>query len=408
MSKSIHRLGAILVLFTLCIFAKTAWGGAIDVPMQSSKAAAEADAFTAQSDDPSAIFYNPSGLTQLHGTQISVGAMYLQPIFHFKGDDGGNERMDLPTLIPHLYAESDFGTDRFRLGLGVNNIFGINEDYGDRGPLRTVVNKAQLSVISLAPTVAFKVDDHLSIGAALNIYYGSIDLEKNVVLAAPPVPEGHFRFHGNDFAYGVTPSLMYKFDDRNQVGAYYRSPFSLDFDGKARVTSTVIPEIGPSRADASLRLPQSVGIGYAMKPIDPLTLEADVVWTDWHTVNQLKINSGDPHFNGQTLPADWKSGFNFRGGVQYRLTQNWFLRGGYAYGQNSVPQSTFSPIVPDSNYHLGSIGLGYTTETWSLDLAYELIFRERRHIANNVNSPTGDGAWDNTINGLMLTLTVKL
>jgi long-chain fatty acid transport protein len=334
--------------------------------------------------------------------------MYLQPIFHFKGDDGSNERMDQPSVLPHLYAESDFGTDRFRFGIGVNNVFGINEDYGDHGPLRTLVDKAELSIVNIAPTVAFKVDDHLSFGAALNIYYGSIDLEKNVLLAAPPVPEGGFRFHGNDFAYGVTPSVMYKFNDQNQVGAYYRSPFSMDFDGKARVTSTVIPEIGPSRSDATLRLPQSVGIGYAMKPIDPLTLETDVVWTDWHTVDQLKINSSDPHFNGQTLPADWKSGFTFRGGVQYRLNQNWFLRGGYAYGQGSVPQSTFSPIVPDSNYHLGSIGVGYSTDKWNLDLAYELIFRERRNIHNSVNSPTVDGAWDNTIDGLMLTLTVKL
>ena len=186
MRKSIPSHVLLLAMIGFCGVASNAWGGAIDIPMQSSKAAAQADAFTAQADDPSAIFYNPAGLTQLHGSQVSVGAFYLQPIFHFKGDNGDNERMNLPTVLPHLYAESDFGLDRWRFGLGVNAIDGINEDWGNKGPLRTLVDKAQLSVIDVAPTVAYQVDQHLSLGIAFNIYYGSLNLQRNVVLAAPP------------------------------------------------------------------------------------------------------------------------------------------------------------------------------------------------------------------------------
>src|SRR5665213_2891119 len=366
MRKSIPSHLMLLALTGFCGVATNAWGGAIDIPMQSSKAAAQADAFTAQADDPSAIFYNPAGLTQLHGSQVSVGAFYLQPIFHFKGDNGDNERMNLPTVLPHLYAESDFGLDRWRFGLGVNAIDGINEDWGNKGPLRTLVDKAQLSVIDVAPTVAYQVDQHLSLGIAFNIYYGSLNLQRNVVLAAPPAPEGYFRLHGNDFAFGVTPSLMYKINEQNQIGAYYRTPFTLDFKGKAQLTSGIIPEIGPSRAAEELKFPQSAGIDYAMLPIKPLTLEFDVIWTDWNATDQLQIHSPNPAFNNQTLPAHWESGFTLRGGIQYQLTTHWVLRGGYAYGQASVPQSTFSPLVPDSNYHLFSLGVGYDTERWNL------------------------------------------
>src|SRR5580704_13005300 len=93
-----------------CLLAgEIAFGGGIEVPMQGSRAAGQADAFTAQADDPSAIFYNPAGLTQLHGTQITAGAYYLQPLFKFEADSGDSERMTLPTVLPHLYAESDFG-----------------------------------------------------------------------------------------------------------------------------------------------------------------------------------------------------------------------------------------------------------------------------------------------------------
>lgn len=409
MMKANEMIRRIVVpLSFICMTAAVARGGGIEVPMQSSKAAAEADAFTAQADDPSAIFYNPAGLTQLSGTQVSGGAYYLQPVFHFHGDDGGNERMSLPSVLPHIYAETDLGLSNWRFGIGINDVYGINEDWGNTGPLQDLVRKAKLEVINIAPTVAYQIDPHLSLGLAFNIYYGDLDLERGVLLAAPPAPQGDFRLRGHDWAYGVTPGILYQIDGRNQIGAYYRSPFRMDFMGHAQLTSTIIPEIGPSKASEYLNFPQSAGIGYAVRPTDRLTLEADVIWTDWHAVDQLKIRSSDPHFNGSNLPADWKSGFTFRGGAQYRIDPHWALRGGYAYGQNSVPQSTFSPLVPDSNYHLLALGAGYDADQWAVDVACNYILRERRHIENDVNSPTVDGAWSNQIFGVMATLTIKL
>ena len=201
---------------------------------------------------------------------------------------------------------------------------------------------------------------------------------------------------------------MYKFNDNNQVGVYYRSASTINFKGHAQITSTLIPEIGPSDASESLNLPQSIGVGYAFRPSEPLTLEADVVWTDWHSEKQLLIQSSNAAFNNQTLPANWKSGFTFRTGAQYLLNENWALRCGYAYGQGSVPSSTFSPLVPDSDYHLGALGVGYKSAKWSLDCSYEFIYRVRRNISGSVNSPTVDGSWDNQMHGLMLTYGMTL
>jgi long-chain fatty acid transport protein len=388
--------------------ASSAFGGGIEVPMQGGRAAGEADAFTAQANDPSAIFYNPAGLTQINGTNVSAGAYYLQPSFDFHSDSGQEQQMNLPSVLPHFYLESDFGLKQVRFGIGVNDVYGINEHWGDNGPLSTIVNRASLEVLNFAPAFAYKVDDHLSIGAALNVYYGSLNLQRNAILAAPPAPEGEFTLRGYDTAVGFTAGAMYKFNDQNQVGVYYRSPFTLNFKGHAQVTSTIIPEIGPSQANEKLNFPQSVGLGYAIKPVAPLTIETDVIWTDWHAVDQLKIHSSNPAFNNQTLKADWKSGFTLRLGAEYALTQHWFVRAGYAYGQGATPQSTFSPLVPDNSYNLGAFGLGYAADRWSLDLAYEYIDRGTRHIQNSVNSPNVNGKWDNTMNGLMLTFSVKM
>jgi long-chain fatty acid transport protein len=381
-------------------------GGGIEVPMQDSKAAGEADAFTAQADDPAAIFYNPAGLTQLQGTQISAGAYYLQPEFHFQNDSGGGENMSLPSVLPHVYAESDLGTEKLRVGIGVNDVFGINEDWGSTGPLSPLVNNAQLMVINIAPTIAYKILDNLSVGVAANIYYGNLYLTRSVELAPPPTPEGEFHYRADAWSGGATPSILWKINEENQVGAYYRSPFSLKFSGNAQVTLDAIPEAGPSNTTANLELPQSIGAGYSWHR-NALTLEGDIIWTDWHSLKDLSFQSSNPAFNGQSIPANWESGFTFRAGTQYRLDKNWALRCGYAYSQTSVPESTFSPLVPDSNYHLIAAGVGYTKNWWGVDMAFDYIFREKRHIIND-SDPLVDGTWDNTMYGLMLTFTARL
>jgi long-chain fatty acid transport protein len=402
------RLLSLALFGVLTCSVRSVFAGGIEVPMQDAKSLGQADAFTAQADDASAIFYNPAGLTQLSGTSFTAGALYLQPEFRLQGADGSSESMRLPSVLPHFYAETDLGTSRWRFGVGLNDVFGLNEDWGNSGPLRTLVDQGQVSVVNIAPTVAYKVNPNLSLGLAFNIYHGDLMLTRQVELGPPPYPEGQFHLRGSAVAFGVTPGMMWKINDQNTVGAYYRSPFSLDFNGTAELKIPGTSEIGPSDAQAALEFPQSAGIGYAFRPVKRLKLEGDVIWTDWHAVSDLEIQSHDPHFNNQTLPGHWVSGFTFRVGTQYELTDHWALRAGYAYSQNSVPDSTFSPLVPDSNYHLFAVGAGYSTSRWDFNVAATYIYRETHDVAGSVDSPLVNGTWNNHIYGVMATFTYRL
>lgn len=381
-------------------------GGGIEVINQGARAAGQGESFAAQADDPTAIYYNPAGLTQLTGTQVTVGGYLLWPQIEFSGP-AGSESMWAPTVIPHVYAETDLGLEDWRFGIGVNNVFGINEDWGDKGPLRFLADKAHLYLFNVAPTVAYQITKGLSVSAEVNVYYGDLLLQHNALLGAPPVPEGSFRFSGQDVAVGATVGALWKIDAHNTLAAVYRSPFSMDFGGKAKLTAPHIPEIGPSDADAKLDFPQMATLAYALRPVKPLKLEADAVWTDWSVFEHVTLHSKNAAFNGQTMPENWKDSYSFRFGTQYDLTRNWAIRAGYAYGTNAVPQSTFSPLVVDGTYHLGSVGLGYTNDNWSIDGAFQYIYRERRHISGDINT-VADGTWDNTMYGFMVTFTAKL
>lgn len=402
-----HRGSALLALAVSAAAAPAAFGSGFEVPMQNARAAGQADAFIVQADDPSAIWYNPAGLTQVHGTQAIVGGIGLFSHWDFDADAGPGQSMNDFALLPHVYLSSDLGTERLRVGIGINNSFGLSEDWGDQGPLRFIVDKAQLAAINISPAVAYQIDERLSVGFALNVYYADLSLDRQAFLGPSPAPEGRFHIDGHDWAVGYTPSFLWKINERHSIGGFYRSPVSLDIQGEAEVSIAGAPDLGPSRTNLPVMLPQQIGLGYAMRPTERLKVEANVIWTDWDALDRLRVGSDNPLFNDSRIPADWRSGFTYRLGGQYELTDRWTVRAGYAYSENSVPEGTFTPIVPDSEYHLAALGLGYGTNRWSLDLAYQLIYRETRDIDGSALSPTIDGEWRNTIHTLGVSATYR-
>lgn len=402
-----RRGPALLALATSAALAPAAFGGGFEVPMQSARAAGQADAFIVQADDASAVWYNAAGLTQVRGTQAVVGGFGLFSNWDFDADSGADQSMNDFALLPHVYVSSDLGTEQFRVGLGINNPFGLSEDWGDAGPLRFVVDEAQLAAISITPAVAYQANEHLSLGFALNVYYAALSLDRQAFLGPAPTPEGRFHIDGHDWAVGYTPSFLWKIDKRNSIGGFYRSPVSLDLHGESEVNIAGAPDIGPSRTNLPVMLPQQIGLGYAVRPVEPLKIEFNVIWTDWNALDRFRVGSSNPVFNDSRIPADWQSGFTYRLGGQYELNDHWAVRAGYAYADNAIPEATFTPIVPDSQYHLAALGLGYTADRWSLDLAYQLIYRQTRDIADSTLSPTIDGDWRNTIHTVSLSATYR-
>ncbi|HEY8751437.1 MAG TPA: outer membrane protein transport protein, partial [Tepidisphaeraceae bacterium] len=243
--------------------------GAIDVPQQGARASGQAEAFAAQADDPSAIWHNPAGLTQLHGTYLQDGGTLVLPFWKFESANGaGSQTMRMPSILPQIYLVSDLGTENLRVGLGANNVFGLNEDWKNDGPLTSIVTQAHLFCYNIAPSVAYQINPHLSLGLDLNVYWGDLELTRRVPLG-PGMQDGTFHFRGQDAAVGATPAVMWKIDERNTIGAVYRSPFEFAFTGKARLKMNEAPEVGPSHSHVKMRLPQMATLAYAFRPIQP-------------------------------------------------------------------------------------------------------------------------------------------
>ena len=109
------RLSALVVILSLSS-ASAAYGEALRVSGKGKSGSAQGDAFAAQADDPSAIFYNPAGMTQLKRVQFSTSLQLVGGFFDYKSPSGQKFRSDLdgsiatpPTPSKQLYHNRQLG-----------------------------------------------------------------------------------------------------------------------------------------------------------------------------------------------------------------------------------------------------------------------------------------------------------
>jgi long-chain fatty acid transport protein len=148
---------------------------------QGAAAAGQGNAFAAQSDDASAIHYNPAGLSQVEGVQTVFGTALLGGSIKYKNPTGMDTRGDFGGSIAfpppsHTYVSANlrsFGWDNLSnatVGLGITSPYGLNTRYPVDGPFNTAVTSATLPLIDIKPTVAYKLNDQLAIGVSGDIY----------------------------------------------------------------------------------------------------------------------------------------------------------------------------------------------------------------------------------------------
>jgi len=395
MQQLIRAVTVGMVALAAC---RSAWALGFRNPDQGARATGQGEAFVAQADDASAIYYNPAGLTQVEGTQFTSG-MYLSfPNIRFHPVGGGElSANDDMLMLPHFYAASDLGLPKWRFGLGFNIPFGTAITWGKDSPISMLVDKSTMAIYNIVPTVAYQINDQLSLGAGLNIYYGDL-LTRSVPLF--PFPN-ELEFRGDGLAAGATVGLLWKPHWQHSFGVVYRSPFSLNFEGNVHLQGV----FGPSAANLTMDFPQSVALGYAFRPAKKWKLEVDVEWTNWDTLNAVVLHAPGTLADGTTTLFDWQDSWYYEFGTEYEINERWQVRAGYIFSENTVPDATFSPYLPDSDRHIFSVGLTFQTPRFVVNATYQYSLSADRTIGGGL--PMLNGEWKSDGHAIMLTSTLR-
>jgi long-chain fatty acid transport protein len=409
------KIGRVLALLVVLLFTATsAMAGGFRLPEAGAKAMGMGFAFTAQADDPSAIYFNPAGIVQLEGTNVKVGVTYIKengadftgttPLTF--GASVSETQKDLDFFVPNAFITKK-ASPNFAYGVGIFTPFGLGQEYENRTTsiFRNQITKIELETFVLNPTVAWKVNEVLSVGAGIDFMYGKAKLQKaGVVFLGPPVNNLNIfqlDLDGDGTAWGYNFGLLLTLSKSWKVGASYRSPFRLDIkDGDVKLfdINGTVPFVGGftpaqvfggtsfnTKGSTTINMPATMDLGVAYI-VDRLTLEVDASWTFWHSFSDLNI---DIENNNLLLPDSknpkkWKDVVGVYVGGEYRVTDPLALRLGFRYDPTPVPAETMGPELPDSDKFYYCAGAGYKYRNWTFDLAYMYVDKQDRTVNNQV------------------------
>jgi long-chain fatty acid transport protein len=373
------RLVPLLLAFGLpCV---SLFGLGIRIADQDPLATARGNAFAATADDPSAIYYNPAGITQLAGHQFQLGAygIYLNDTFTAPGGAEYDTKDEIQ-LLPQFYYTYSFEKVPLSLGLGLYAPFGFALEWPDDVPFRAYAKEGRIMYVSINPVVAYRIHPTLSVAAGLTVNYSEAELTRGIF-----VPGDEFKFDGDDLVPGFNLGLRWQPHPQHAFGVTYRGETTMDYDGDSR-TQLVVPAalVFSEPASARFRFPQYIIAGYSFRPTPKWNLEFNLDWTDWESLNTVTLHqaSGDA-----ALTFNWESSFCYEFGATHYFGEDWTVSAGYIYSENSVPDATFNPVVPDSDRHVFSLGLGRTYGRFHWDLAYQLAYGPERDVGQGPASP---------------------
>ena len=372
----------------LAIFSGAASAGAFQLWEQNASGLATAYAGSAAvADNASTVFFNPAGMTQLQGGQLSVGVTGVGPSYKFNnqgstgpllgnGGDGGDAGGW--SAVPNAYMSWQLTPDIF-LGLGISAPFGLATEYDDQnwiGRLQAI--KSKIKTVNYNPSLAYRVNDKVSLGFGVN--YQTIDAELTNVGS---------RIKGDDSAWGWNAGALFTLSPAMRVGVSYRSALSYTLEGNA----TTVVSSTPVRAD--VKLPDTFILSVWQQVSDNWEAMGDLSYTRWNTLQSLNVISRN---SGAQLTAEtfnYDNSWRFAWGAAYKSSDALKLKFGIAYDRTPVNNADRSARVPDNDRIWFTLGGQWNAgKAGKVDIGYAYLFVKDPSIEQTTGANTLRGSYD--------------
>ncbi len=401
MNKNFLRLVTVATLTVIPVV--TASGLGFRLVDMDTHASGRGNAYAATADSPAAIYYNPAGITQVHVPSIQAGVYAIHFDVDYRSRQTGERTTNDTSIqpVPNAYFTLPIETTPLTFGIGAYAPFGLVNDWPDDTDFRTVATRSTLEFRQITPVIAWEINPQLSIGGGLTINDAQLDLRQALFPPGHPLANGdEFHFDGRDQFFGYTLGVRWAPAPRHAFGLAYRSSLRSNLKGTG---TTRLPAAGiDSREDAELNLPfpRTAVIGYSFRPSEAWNFEANLDWTDWSVLDSVTMrleNSGN-----QDLEFNWEESIVYKAGVTRYFENNYHLSVGYMFSENSVPSSYFNPAVPDSDRHLGALGVGWRDEHLSWSLGYQFGYSPTRRVRGSDGGDEGpaDGNYRTIVNAV--------
>ena len=330
--------------------------------------------------DASTAWSNPAAMTLLGDNELAGGLNVILPNTQFTGENlvgsvptpgvtGGNAATPGPAAsLAGVWSASP----NLKLGFSLEDPFVQRQSYPFDWVGRYQALVSSVTDIELGLVAAYRIDEHLSLGAGPIVDYfqarltNAINIGPLTALAGEPSAD----LHPHNWTAGYHLGALYEFGPQLRAGIDYRSRINEELDGEQRISipplvATLSPSVAGllearnTRVRTSITLPDVLTTSGVWDISPEWTGLATAAWTDWSLLQQLSITS----VNGLTtttvplkLRNTWLGslGANYRPATVPRL----MLQAGLGFDESTGTDSTRSPRLPGRDLIL--LGVGFT------------------------------------------------
>ena len=329
---------------------------------------------------------NPAGMTDIEDDVGLAGLQILIPTVRFDSDiataggsDGGNA--GFVSVIPSTFVVKTMGED-WRLGLGITAPLGGGVDYGKSFVGRYQAQRSVMTGLGITPSIAYKVNDKLSLGGGVSILYSNLDLD--IAINQPdPLSDGQVNIDKiDDWGYQGFVSAMYKATDRLTLGVIYRAESDVELEGDIGFKNIQIPFLNEvtsklDKVKVDFSYPQMVRAGLKYELNDTTLLMMDFDWEEWSAFGDTRLAvEGDTSLAVlQKFDRDWDDTWHVGLAMAHKLSESSIASWGIAYDSSPVSDSKRTADLPvDEQFRLSASYGGEISDTLNFALGTTFLW----------------------------------
>ncbi|WP_086775688.1 outer membrane protein transport protein [Vibrio coralliirubri] len=360
----------------------------------------------AMADGADAQWRNPAMLTYLEGTQVSVGAIYVDPNIDIEGTSGGNTPASSKdfahsAVIPSFYVSHKYN-DKFALGFAAGTNYGMETDLGTDFAGANHGNEASVISMELNLNAAYQVLENVSIGGGIRYImaegsFGAVAASDYLFMKKGDTLK---YMEGEDTAWGWQVGTAWQINENNRLGFTYKSEVDLTLEGHANGRGFNM--LQPNKKDAGsmdLALPATAELASFHQLTEKVAVHASVNWTNWSSFKELVAD-----FPTESVPIkeeNWEDNYRFAIGTTYQMTPKLALRSGIAYDTSAVSEEHRTATIPETDRTWLSIGAGYQwSEQLTLDAGFTYILaKDAKMVEDDASSAPFGGDFEGEVTG---------
>ncbi|MFO4669383.1 outer membrane protein transport protein [Vibrio cholerae] len=343
----------------------------------------------AMADNASAQWRNPAMLTYLEGTQVSAGAIYVNPNVDVEGTvnhaqlgktHASSNDFAHDAVIPNFYLSHQLN-EQMALGFALGTNYGMETDLGTEFAASHFGNQASVISKEANLNIAYQILPQLSIGGGVRYvmgegHFGATAPAKNLIRHpvtnnVMTLPKGTTLkyMEGEDNSWGWQVGSAWQINQNHRVGFAYKSEVVMDFEGHAEGVSYGSYKPGMM----SVTLPATAELASFHQLNDQWAIHASINWTDWSSFKEL--TAVFPEKSDLIKSENWEDNYRFALGTTYQYDAKLALRAGVAYDTSAVDDKNRTATIPETDRTWVSVGGSYVaTPQLTLDAGFTYIF----------------------------------